>query len=81
MTGISGMLGMKCNCIVKLKQVILNYDKGFWRDRFLFRILFLFSVVLENLLGEEMGLACRLVIDGMQTRENLIYGWITNPNK
>ena len=75
------MLGMKCNCIVKLKQVILNYDKGFWRDRFLFRILFLFSVVLENLLGEEMGLACRLVIDGMQTRENLIYGWITNPNK
>ena len=81
MTGLSGMLGMKCNCIVKLKQVILNYDKGFWRDRFLFRILFLFSVVLENLLGEEMGLACRLVIDGMQTRENLIYGWITNPNK
>ena len=47
MSGISGMLGMKCNCIVKLKQIILNYDKGFWRDRFLSRILFLFSEVLH----------------------------------
>ena len=45
MSGISGMLGMKCNCIVKLKQVILNYDKGFWRELFLTTAFEIISVI------------------------------------